>query len=113
MSTGKYLGKISAIRIGSGGYQDAMFGISFELSFDGSSGIGDFWGAWGAGIKNTASCKWAESDRQEQLADAFWRLAKLMQEAKVNDFTKLAGVPVEVEIEGNTLKSWRVLTEVL
>lgn len=113
MATGKYLGKIARVYIGEGGYQDSMFGISFSLSFDTGSSIGDFWGAWGPRIECTAHCKWTDADRRSQIADAFWRLAKLMHDAKVQDAAKLAGVPVEVEIEGNILKSWRVLTEVL
>ncbi len=113
MATGKYLGKIASVVIGDGGYQDAMFGVSFQLSFDGSSGVGDFWGAWGTGIDCTERCKWTEAERQQQVAEAFWKLAKLMRDAKVSDAAKLKGVPIEVEIEGMGLKSWRVLTEVL
>jgi hypothetical protein len=113
MSATKHLGKIASIRIGGGGYQDVMFGIAFQLSFGGAGVVGDFWGAWGPSIKHDERCQWTEDDRQKQLASAFWRLANVMQQAKVDDVAKLAGVPVEVEIESLSLKSWRVLTEVL
>ena len=36
-----------------------------------------------------------------------------MSDAKVRDFSKLVGVPVEVTIEDNAFKSFRILTEVL
>jgi hypothetical protein len=40
-------------------------------------------------------------------------VSKLLKEAKVDSVDKLKGKPVEVTFEGNTLKSWRILTEVL
>jgi hypothetical protein len=109
----KELGKIASVRIGSGGYQEAMYGVSFELSFGGCSGCGDFWGGWGPDITVTAHTKWTEADRQAQIQSAFWRLALLMQDAKVTDAAKLKGVPIEVTTENNGLKSWRILKEVL
>lgn len=114
MSEEKWLGKIASCSIGFGGYQNSQFGISFHLS--GRFEVGDFWGAWGPDIKWSPNCKWTEAERQGQIGDAFWRLAMLMQEAKVDDFKKLAGVPIEITSEGGMggrLKSWRVLTEVL
>ena len=40
-------------------------------------------------------------------------LSKLLNDAKVDSVDKLKGIPVEVTLEDNTLKEWRVLTEVL
>jgi hypothetical protein len=41
-------------------------------------------------------------------------LSKLLKEAKVDSVGKLKDIPVEVTFfEGNILKEWRVLTEVL
>ena len=40
-------------------------------------------------------------------------LSKTLKEAKVSDVKDLVGVPVEIEFEGNSLKDWRILTEVL
>ena len=49
-----------------------------------------------------------------QLAELMRYISKLLSEAKVDDITKLAGKPVEITIdEFNSLKSWRILTEVL
>ena len=41
------------------------------------------------------------------------KISKLLQIAKVKEIIKLKGKPVEIEFESNTLKSWRILTEVL
>lgn len=109
---GKFLGKIESVRLGNGGYQDAMFGLSLEFKFDKSYGIGTFKGAWGLGIdcKNT---HWTEVDRDREFAATMRLMAQTMQDAKVDELAELKGVPVEVTIERGSLKSWRVLTEVL
>jgi hypothetical protein len=41
------------------------------------------------------------------------RIKGLMEDAKVTDFSNLKGIPVEAEFDGDILKSWRVLKEVL
>lgn len=110
----KWLGKISHVNVGFGGYQGSQFGISFTL--EGEYGVGDFWGGWGPDITWSKNCQWTEADRQTDISKAFWRLALLMQEAKVDDANKLVGIPVEITSNGRmggTLKSWRILTEVL
>jgi len=111
----KRIGKIKSVRIGDGGYQDAMFGISFDLGSDKESwGVGDFWGGRGMSIKpDGPSYKWTEKDRLKQYADTFVRLAHLMADANVTEVGKLVGRPIEVEFEANTLKSWRILTEAI
>ena len=49
-----------------------------------------------------------------ELAQLMRYISKLLSEAKVEDITKLADKPIEVTIdEFNSLKSWRILTEVL
>jgi hypothetical protein len=40
-------------------------------------------------------------------------LSKLLKDAKVRSVDKLKGIPVEAIFDGNVLKEWRVLTEVL
>jgi len=111
---GKYLGKISSVGFGIGGYQDAMFGISFSFSFDGGSAVGAYKGAWDpASMECSEYCKWTEEDRDKQLAEMCRFVSKIMNEAKVRDVYDLKGKPVEITLEGNTLKDWRILTEVL
>lgn len=106
------LGKIANVTIGNGGYDDAMFGVHFELSF-GACGCSDAWASWGPEIKHSPHCNWTDKQRKQSIADAFWRLAETMQQAKVTNAADLKGVPIEVTLEGNSLKSWRILTEVL
>jgi hypothetical protein len=40
-------------------------------------------------------------------------ISSLLKDAKVDSVDKLKGKPVEVTLDGNQLKSWRILTEVL
>lgn len=108
--SGEKLGKIQDVRFGFGGYQDAMIGISFTLGGDGW-GVGDFWGDWS--IKRSDTAKWSEADRMGRLAETVWRIKELLDDAKVRNVEDLKDIPVMVSFEGNTLKSWRVLKEVL
>ncbi len=107
----KRLGKILNARFGLGGYQDAMIGISFTLGGD-SWGVADFWGTW-AMKPDPVRAKWTEAEQIEMLGKVVLRLAKLLEDAKVQHVDELVGVPVEVEIDANNaLASWRILTEV-
>ena len=105
------LGKISNIRLGDGGYDDAMFGVSVTLSMDGgTAGVQDFKGGWRS---YPEGAKFSEGEWEYAHTETYKWLRQLMKDAKVSDFTKLKGIPVEVKTDGNLLKSWRVLTEVL
>lgn len=110
----KEIGKIQSVKFGDGGYQDAMFGITIGLGSDKNAwGCGDFRGIWGFHIKPDKRSKWTDKDRDQQAADTMRFIADLLTKAKKDDIYKLVGVPVEVEMESNTLKSWRILEEVL
>lgn len=104
------LGKINRVIFGSGGYNDAMFGVSFELGGQGW-GVADFWGMWTGDPSPHA--KWTKEDQLKHRAETMGKIIDLMQKAKVNDLNKLQGIPVEITFEFGTLKSWRVLEEVL
>lgn len=106
----KELGKIQKAEFGAGGYQEAMIGISFTLGGDGW-GIGDFWGYWA--MERSPNTQWTEQDRTKSLGETVLRISKLLSDAKCDHVSDLVGVPVEIELEGNALKSWRVLKEVL
>jgi len=108
----KSLGKISYVKFGYGGYQDAMFGISIGLDTQ-SGGCCDFRGMWGIDTKVGDYTKWTEVDRDERFAETMRYVNQLLIDAKKDDVTKLLGVPIEVTRENNTLKSWRILKEVL
>lgn len=113
-SSTKRLGKIKSISFGLGGYQDCMLGLSVELGSDKESwGCGDFKGYWGPDIKVNKWTKWKEKDRSSGYAEVVRFAGKLLQDAKKSTINQLVDVPVEATFEGNTLKSRRVLTEVI
>lgn len=112
MTTEVRLGKIQRVRYGYGGYDNAMFGVTFDFRGDGW-GVGDFWGWWPLTYARSEHCKWTEEGRNAIHLDTQRKLEQVMSDAKVHDVTQLVDVPVEVKFEGNSLESWRVLKEVL
>lgn len=109
----KELGKIESVRFGYGGYQDAMFGVTFGLAFGGCMGTTDFKGAWSSDIEASKHAKWTEEDRSKQNDEVVRFLNKLMKDANVRELNQLVGKPIEVISEGMSMKSWRILTEVI
>lgn len=112
----KLLGRIHSITFGHGGYDDAMLGVSleFRIGEGESSGVGTFLGAWDPEfIKVSDHTKWTETDRERDMAACMRAIALWLKQAKVHDVYQLKGKPVEVTFEGNMLRSWRLLTEVL
>jgi hypothetical protein len=109
----KKLGKIEEVSFGLGGYQGAMLGLHVTLG-DGSWGIGDSKSNWDAEqIKWFKHTQWTEEDRDGWYSEIMRYVSKLLKEAKVDSVDKLKGKPVEVTFDGNQLKEWRILTEVL
>jgi hypothetical protein len=109
----KRLGKIESVHFGLGGYQGAMLGIHVTLG-NGSWGVGDSRGQWDAEqISCSEHSKWSESDRDVWYAEIMRYVSKLLKEAKVDSVDKLKGKPIEATFDGNMLKEWRILTEVL
>lgn len=109
----KRLGKIESVKFGLGGYQDCMLGLSVTLS-NGSWGVNDSRCEWDSElIKHTEHTQWTEENRDKNYANIMRYLSKLLSEAKVQTVDQLKGKPVECTFEGNTLKEWRILTEVL
>jgi hypothetical protein len=109
----KKLGKIESVSFGLGGYQGAMLGLHVTLG-DGSWGVGDSRANWDSEqIKWTEHTQWSEENRNVWYAEIMKYVSKLLKDAKVDSVEKLKGKPVEVTFNGNTLKEWRILTEVL
>ena len=109
----KKLGKIESVSFGLGGYQGTMLGLHVTLG-DGSWGVSDTKGNWDSEqIECSDHCKWTESDRDEWFAEIMRYVSKLLKDAKVSSVDELKGKPVEVTFDGNMLKEWRILTEVL
>ncbi len=108
----KEIGKIKAIHFGFGGYQDAQLGVSVTLGSDtGGWGAGDFKGAWG--MEPSEYAKWAVADQTKALGEACLWLRDILKAAKKQTVDQLKGVPVEATFDGNVLKEWRVLKEVI
>ena len=90
-----------------------MLGLHVTLG-DGSWGIGDSKSNWDAEqIKWFKHTQWTEEDRDGWYSEIMRYVSKLLKEAKVDSVDKLKGKPVEVTFDGNQLKEWRILTEVL
>ncbi len=108
----KQLGKITSVRFGHGGYQDAQFGIWFQFGNDGW-GCGSGKGVWQGGPSTGA--KWTMADKEKTCAEIMLYIEDLMRQAKVADVKDLKGVPVELTFDKpfGTLESWRILTEVI
>lgn len=110
----KKIGKINKIRLGYGGYQDAQFGLTVELySSKESWAVTDFKGFWSINTKCDKNCKWTEKDRDNSFANVMKLINTLLKESNKDSLDELKNVPVEVTFDGMTLKSWRILTEVL
>ncbi len=109
----KHIGKINFLKVGMGGYQDAMFGVTVDLTGPGW-GVGDFKGFWSPSrMPRSEHAKWSDAKRKDAIADTFYWLDQLMKDANVSDANKLVGKPVEATFENGQLVSWRILTEVL
>jgi len=108
MTEEKKLGKIKAVSVGFGGYDDAMFGVDFCLGGDCWS-CGDFWGTWASPPSDGTS--WTLADQSKFFADTTRRLIELCKQAKVLETENLVGKPIEITFENMSLKSWRILTE--
>jgi len=109
----KELGKIASVSFGHCGYQECMLGIQVTLEGKGW-GVGDSKGGWDAEIiKHDKHCQWTEADREKDYVAVMRYVSKLLKEAKVHEVSKLKGIPVEVTFDGNCLKEWRILEEVL
>lgn len=105
----KELGKITSLRIGTGGYQDAMFGVWLQLGGK-SWGVADGRGTWAT---RSERARFSEEEWREEFAKSFLWLADLCEKAGVQDAQALVGQPVEIVFDGNKLESWRILEEVL
>jgi hypothetical protein len=104
------LGKIGYAEFGVINDYPFMLGLQLEFSFSGS-GCGDG-GKYSVNI--TDSCKW---DSDQQKYEAYERILKFtyetLKKAKVDSVSKLKGIPVEVTMENNWFKDFRILEEVL
>ena len=93
------LAKIKCVKFG---YSEYVYGLTLDLS-------GEGWGV-GAGYYYNPSYK---GDTTEGLIDMTTKIQKLLKDAKVQTIDKLLNKPVECTFDGNLLKDFRILTEVI
>ena len=104
------LGKIAKVHFG---IHESMFGLRIEFSM-GSSGVMTSYTVWDPTTTPPSEfSKWNLEDQDKEIVLIARRLSKILNDAKVDDVYALQGKPVEVTLERNTLKDWRILTEVL
>lgn len=113
MSEQKRLGKIKDVYYGHGGYQDAFLGLHLVFG-------GDGWGCgksltcpWDPEIMSAEGKPWSEEERNALFAKGSREISSLLKKAKVSRIDKLVGIPVELVFDGDVLKSFRILEEVL
>ena len=112
------LGKIKSCELV---IRDGVIGFVFDLSINGgSSGVTDAKNMWQT-IKevkhrNEAThdrYKWTVEDRNNYMISSMDHINQLMNDANVYKFSDLKDIPIEVTLDGFSLVSFRILTEVL
>lgn len=113
MSEEKVLGKIKRATFGF--IPDSpLFGLELDFSLNGGcTGVGTAGYLSFNAAKHSEYCKWTPAEQRDAAATVTMELIQLLRDAKVNDVSKLAGIPVEVTLDRNCFKSFRILTEVL
>lgn len=107
--TTKELGKITFAEFGT--IRDYPFLIGLQLGFSiGNAGVM-------AGGKYTVNispeCKWKDLNREETITKSIEEVDRILNDVKVNYVSELLNKPVEVTMENDTFKDFRILTEVL
>ena len=107
---GKILGKIDFAEYGT--IRDYPFLIGLQLGFK----LGDGTAVMDGGahtINISKECKWGKSEREAAVTISVEKIYQILKDAKVNYVSELINKPVEVTIEKNCYKDFRILTEVL
>lgn len=108
--TGRFLGKIIWAEYGMVPDCPLWFGLQLLFKLGDSSYI-DCGGKYTENIGE--ACEWTTEERQCGITKSVDEVHKILKDAKVDYVSQLVGKPVEVEIDGNTFRSFRILTEVL
>ena len=107
--TEKYLGKIDFAEFGTIEDYPFLIGLQLGFSMNGCSVMDG--GKYCVNISN--QCKWEDREKNEVITNSVEYISEVLKDAKVNYVSQLVGKPVEVLIEDNTFKGFRILTEVL
>lgn len=106
----KYLGKITSAEFGKVSDYPYLMGLQLFFQLSDKSQIGDG-GKYTVNLSK--SCRWEESDRNVAVTAAMDKVNAVLTDAKVDCVSSLVNKPVEVTVENNTFKDFRILTEVL
>lgn len=109
--TKKYLGKIKSAEYGFISDYPFLMGLKLEFQLGDNGMVGD-------GGKFTVNmsdeCEWdSAKQRAEVIAERCDAVYKLLNDAKTSNVSGLKNKPVEVTLEDNCFKDFRILTEVL
>lgn len=97
----KELGKIESVTFG---FNEYLFGLSLVFSGQG----------WGVATDIYYNPTYKEINKtNERAIEVLNQIQKLLKDAKVDTVDKLKNKPIEATFEGNVLKDYRILTEVL
>lgn len=105
----KLLGKIDFAEFGT--IRDYPFLIGLQLGFS-MNGCGVMDGGKYT-VNITKECRWEKRNREETITLYIERVYEILKAAKVNYVSQLVGKPVEVTLDHNCFKDFRILTEVL
>lgn len=103
--TEKMLGKITHAEFGIDKDCPFLIGLQLEFSF-GNCIVSD-------GKKYMLNIEMKSPEHAHTITKNFESLCHLLNEAKIHYVSELIGKPVEITIEKNTFKDFRILTEVL
>ena len=110
MITGKNLGKITFAEYGT--IKDHPFLIGLQLGFK----LGDGTSVMDGGsntVNINEECRWEEAEREAAITVNIEKVYQILEDAKVNYVSELINKPVEVTIDKNCFKDFRILPEVL
>ena len=106
----KILGKITHAEFGTAKDYPFLIGLQLSFSLNGSAvsdgGIYTF-------IIDKSCGAWEDNESSQVVTKHIVNIYNLLNAAKVHYISELVGKPVEVTIEDNTFKDFRILTEVL
>lgn len=107
----KKLGKIINAEFGTIRDRGFLMGLQLIFSFKDKSFVSD--GAKHC-INMSEQCKWeSREQRMMTIEKEMDYVYKILNDANCSYVSELIGKPVEVELEGNMFKDFRILTEVI
>lgn len=107
---GKILGKIESAEFGQIPDRPFLFGLHLRFHLGDGGGICDG-GRYTINI--SPECRWESAERDAAIVKMVEKVNSILEDAKVHRVSELKNKPVEVTIEGNCFRDFRILTEVL